>query len=164
MDEKVKSLLRAPNFAHVATVRRDGSAAVTPMWVDLEEDLVLINGVTGRTWTRRLIRDPRVTMTVPALANPYECATLRGYALPPTIEDAGDHMDRLHQKYRNRPIPTPLNSLGAAQRGTNERVLFRVVVESASYRYEPPPGATADEYDAFLAEFISSMSSVPKPE
>jgi hypothetical protein len=33
------------------------------------------------------------------------------------------------------------------------RVLFRVVVESAHYQWQPPPVATT-EYDAFLAQIM----------
>jgi PPOX class probable F420-dependent enzyme len=156
MDEKVRSLLRAPNFAHIATVRRDGSAAVTPVWVDLEGDLVLVNGMTGRAWPRNLTRDPRVTLSVSALANPYECATLRGHALDPTTDDAEDHFHRLFGKYRGRPIPTNIDVPPNVD--LPGRVLFRVVVESVSYQYQPPPEAT-DEYDAFLARMISSTPS-----
>jgi len=157
MDQKIRDLLTAPNFAHVATVRRDGSAAVTPTWVDLRDDLVLLNGTQGRGWPRNLIRDPRVTVSVSALANPYHCATLRGRALAPTTDDAEEHFQHLFRKYRDRALPSggedePSDS---AMPG---RILFRVVVESAHYQWQPPPGA-ADEYDAFLAQIMNSASS-----
>jgi PPOX class probable F420-dependent enzyme len=158
ISERVRNLLLEPNFASVATVRRDGSAAVTPMWVDLDGDAVLLNGEIGRAWTRRLSRDPRVTLTVSALTNPYECATLRGNALAPTADNAEEQYQRLWGKYRNRPMPAPLDIGGALRLGPSARVLFRVVVESASYRYEPPPKANADEYDAFLAQLASKVS------
>ncbi|WNV88976.1 TIGR03618 family F420-dependent PPOX class oxidoreductase [Umezawaea sp. Da 62-37] len=149
MDEKVETLLRAPNFAHIATVRRDGSASATPVWVDLEDDLVLVNGMAGRVWPRNLARDPRITVSVSALANPYECATLRGHALAPTTEDADAHFDRIFEKYRNRTMPPSDDDPQE-----HDRLLFRVVVESTHYQWQPPPGATA-EYDAFLAQIMN---------
>jgi PPOX class probable F420-dependent enzyme len=155
MDEKIRNLLRAPNFAHIATVRRDGSAAVTPVWVDLQGDLALVNGMAGRAWPRNLVRDPRVTLSVSALANPYECATLRGHALDPTTDDAEDHFHQLFKKYRNRTLP---NIDAPPNDDVASRLLFRVVVESAHYQWQPPPDAT-DEYDAFLARIISSTPS-----
>src|SRR5690242_2221521 len=159
MDEKLESLLRAPNFAHVATVRPDGSASVTPVWIDLEGDLVLVNGMAGRAWPRNLIRDPRITLSVSALGNPYECATVGGYALAPTTHDAEDQFRRLFEKYRNRRMPsTPDEPVGTGEPTATDRVLFRVVVESVHYQWQPPPGAT-DEYDAFLAKIMDSEPS-----
>ncbi|PRY36846.1 TIGR03618 family F420-dependent PPOX class oxidoreductase [Umezawaea tangerina] len=156
MDEKIKNLLRAPNFAHIATARRDGSASVTPVWVDLHEDLVLINGMPGRAWPRNLDRDPRITVSVSALDNPYECATLRGRALAPTTDDAEAHFRRLFEKYRARPLPA--EAAAPPDDATPGRLLFRVVVESAHYQWQPPPGATA-EFDEFLARMMSAPSS-----
>lgn len=156
MDQKIRDLLTAPNFAHIATVRRDGTASVTPIWCDLREDLVLVNGMQGRAWPRNLIRDPRVTISVSALGNPYECATLRGHALEPTTDDAEEHFHYLFQKYRGRALPA--DSDEPTDNDMPGRVLFRVVVESAHYQWQPPPGAT-EEYDAFLEQIMNSATS-----
>jgi PPOX class probable F420-dependent enzyme len=156
MDQKIRDLLTAPNFAHIATVRRDGSAAVTPVWVDLRDDLVLVNGMPGRGWPRNLSRDPRVTLSVTALGNPYECATLRGHTLAPTTDDAEEHFRYLFQKYRNRTLPAGDDEPSDDDR--SGRILIRVVVESAHYQWQPPPGAT-DEYDAFLARVMGAATS-----
>ncbi|GIE78011.1 PPOX class F420-dependent enzyme [Actinoplanes philippinensis] len=157
MDQKLRDLLTGPNFAHVATVRRDGSPSVTPTWVDLRDDLVLLNGMQGRGWPRNLIRDPRVTVSVTALGNPYECATLRGHALAPTTDDAEEHFRHLFRKYRDRTLPTGGDN-DPQDNDMPGRILFRVVIESAHYQWQPPPGAT-EEYDAFLAEILHSPAA-----
>jgi PPOX class probable F420-dependent enzyme len=157
MDEKVRALLRGPNFAHVATVRPNGSAAVTPMWVDLEGDLVLLNGMPGRAWPRNLIRDPRVTICVSAVDNPYECATLRGRALEPTTGDAAEQFHQMMSKYRPE-MPTPPGTQREESQAVMDRILFRVVVEKVLYQWQPGPGAD-DEYIAWVTEMMSSMGS-----
>ncbi|WP_410673363.1 pyridoxamine 5'-phosphate oxidase family protein [Amycolatopsis sp. cmx-4-68] len=154
MDEKVSALLRAPNFAHIATTRRDRSASVTPVWVDVEGEHVLVNGTPGRAWARNLSRDPRVTLSVSALGNPYECATLRGHSLTPVAEGAEEHFQRLFRKYRNRTIPA---SDDTPPDDSFSRRIFRIEVESVHYQWQPAPDA-AEEYDAFLAQMMNPAS------
>jgi Pyridoxamine 5'-phosphate oxidase len=57
-------MIEGRNFAYLGAIRSDGSAAVTPVWVDLADDLVVVNGVTGRAWAKHLLADPRVTVCV----------------------------------------------------------------------------------------------------
>jgi PPOX class probable F420-dependent enzyme len=154
VDDKVSALLRAPNFAHIATTRRDGSASVTPVWVDVEGDYVVVNGTPGRAWGRNLSRDPRVTLSVSALDNPYECATIRGHSLSPVADGAEEHFQRLFRKYRNRSIPS---SGDTPPDESFSRRIFRIQVESVHYQWQPAPDA-AEEYDAFLAQIMDSAS------
>ena len=41
-------LLLKPVMAHLATVMRDGSPQVTPLWVDTDGEHVLVNTAEGR--------------------------------------------------------------------------------------------------------------------
>ena len=38
--EEIKLLVRGANFAHLATLMRDGSPHVDPVWVDLEGETI----------------------------------------------------------------------------------------------------------------------------
>ena len=38
LSEEIKALIRGANFAHLATLMRDGTPQVDPVWVDLEGD------------------------------------------------------------------------------------------------------------------------------
>ena len=42
------ALLKAPLIAHLATINRDGSVQVTPLWVDVEDGKPLSNTAVGR--------------------------------------------------------------------------------------------------------------------
>jgi predicted pyridoxine 5'-phosphate oxidase superfamily flavin-nucleotide-binding protein len=44
----VAKLLEGKNFAFLGTIMKDGSPQVTPTWVDIEDDIILINTAEGR--------------------------------------------------------------------------------------------------------------------
>jgi len=103
LSEEQLQLLREPHLAYVATVNRDGSPQVTPVWVDTDGEAILFNTARGRLKCRNLERDPRVSITVVDAANP-ESRTLiaRGRAVL-TEEGALMHIDLLSRKYDHKP-------------------------------------------------------------
>jgi PPOX class probable F420-dependent enzyme len=92
-------LLQAKNFANVATLRSDGSVLAVPVWVDIQDGRPVLNSAEGRAWPRNLQRDPRVTITVQNLENPYEYIMVRGRVAERTHEGADEHIDALAKKY-----------------------------------------------------------------
>ena len=60
IEGRAEELLRGKNFAHVATLRADGSAQVAPTWIDVQDGRPVINTAEGRAWPRNLERDPRI--------------------------------------------------------------------------------------------------------
>ena len=101
IDGRAKELLQAKNFAHVATLKKDGSVRNVVIWVDLDEEgLVLLNSAEGRAWPTALRRDPRVTLTVHNQDDPYEYVEIRGRVIEEdTSQHALDHIDAMAQKY-----------------------------------------------------------------
>lgn len=99
IDDRTLELLRAPNFCQVATLRRDGTAHVTPVWVDEQDGKVLLNTADGRVWPANLKRDARVTLSVQNKDNPYEYVQIRGHEAERTHEGADEHIDRMAKKY-----------------------------------------------------------------
>ena len=63
IEGRVAELLEAKNFAHVATVRQDGQAAHRPVWVDHEDDRVVLNTAEGRDWPANLRRNGNARST-----------------------------------------------------------------------------------------------------
>jgi PPOX class probable F420-dependent enzyme len=94
-----EELLRAKNFGNVATLRRDGSIHGVPVWVDVKDGRPVVNTAEGRVWPNNLARDPRVTMTVQNLENPYEYVEIRGRVAERTHEGADEHIDSMAKKY-----------------------------------------------------------------
>jgi PPOX class probable F420-dependent enzyme len=94
-----EELLNGKNFADVATLRSDGSIHTTPVWVDIQDGKPVLNSAEGRAWPRNLERDPRVTLTVQNMENPYEYVSIRGRVAERTHEGADEHIDALAKKY-----------------------------------------------------------------
>jgi PPOX class probable F420-dependent enzyme len=94
-----EELLKAKNYCHVATLRSDGTVHGAPVWVDVKDGLAVLNTAEGRAWPRNLERDPRVTLTVQNLENPYEYIEIRGRVAERTHEGADEHIDWLAKKY-----------------------------------------------------------------
>lgn len=94
-----RALFATKALAHVATVDEEGAPYVTPVWVDLEGDEVLINTALGRVKARHLANDPRVALSMTDLDNPEVAVTLRGRVSRFTTEGADDAIDRLAKKY-----------------------------------------------------------------
>jgi len=122
VEGRAAELLKAPNFCVVATLRADGSIHAAPVWVDIEDGRPVLNTAEGRAWPRNLERDPRVTLTVQNLENPYEYVTIRGRVAERTHEGADEHIDRMAKKYLGRDT-YPFRQPG------EQRVIIRVEPE-----------------------------------
>ena len=99
IEGRAEELLKGKNFCHVATLRADGSVHGVPVWVDVQDGRPVVNTVATRAWPRNLERDPRVTLTVPNMENPYEYLEVRGREAERTQEGADAHIDSLAKKY-----------------------------------------------------------------
>jgi PPOX class probable F420-dependent enzyme len=99
IDGRAEELLRGKNFAHVGTLRADGSMQVAPTWVDVQDGRPVLNTAEGRAWPRNLERDPRITLEVQNMENPYEYVEIRGRVAERTHEGADEHIDSLAKKY-----------------------------------------------------------------
>jgi PPOX class probable F420-dependent enzyme len=117
-----EELLKAKNFCHVATLRADGSVHTAPVWVDVQDGRPVLNTAEGRAWPRNLQRDPRVTLTVQNMENPYEYVTIRGRVSERTHEGADEHIDALAKKYLDK------DSYPFRQPG-EQRLIIRVAPE-----------------------------------
>jgi PPOX class probable F420-dependent enzyme len=99
IEGRAKELLNAKNFCVVSTIRADGSVHAAPVWVDVQDGCPVLNTADGRAWPRNVERDPRVTLTVQNLENPYEYVSIRGRVAERTSDGADEHIDALAMKY-----------------------------------------------------------------
>jgi PPOX class probable F420-dependent enzyme len=115
-------LFSKPAFAHLVTLMPDGSPQVTPVWVDLDGNTVIINTAKGRLKDRNMRHDPRVALAVSDPANPYRYVQVRGRVSDIT-ENGGDaHIDKMARKYLNQ------DSYPYRQPG-EVRVVYRITPE-----------------------------------
>jgi len=104
LSQRAKNFLKAKNFAFVATVNKDGTPQLTPTWVDTDGKHVLVNTTLTRQKNKNVTRDPRVTVGVFDMANPYDYISIRGEVVKKvTGKAATDHIDMLSMKYRGEP-------------------------------------------------------------
>ncbi|KUN09242.1 oxidoreductase [Streptomyces yokosukanensis] len=100
LNEQVRKRLHDPNFWYVATVTPDGAPHVTPMWVGLEDDLIVLNTSVGRIKEENLRSDARVHLSHADADNPYDRVQISGRAMRFVKgEEAERGMDRLTRKY-----------------------------------------------------------------
>lgn len=103
LSAKAKKLIDASNFACVATIMPDGSPHVSPVWIDRDDDTVIINSPEKTQKVKNLKRDPRVAVCVYDLSNPHSRLVIRGRVIEITKKGAEEHIDRMEMKYNGNP-------------------------------------------------------------
>ncbi|MGA3402440.1 MAG: PPOX class F420-dependent oxidoreductase [Acetobacteraceae bacterium] len=86
-------------FAHLATIMKDGSPQVTPVWFDYTNGHVRVNTAKGRVKARNLHKGARVALSILDPDNPYRYLQIRGQVVRVTEEGASAHIDSLAKKY-----------------------------------------------------------------
>jgi PPOX class probable F420-dependent enzyme len=115
---KVVELARGKNFAALTTLLPDGHPQTQVMWVDADDDHLLINTEVHRQKFKNVERDPRVTITIWDVEDPYRFVEVRGEVVGKSRgPEAREHIDKLSHKYHGRPYGTKIQS---------ERVILRI--------------------------------------
>ena len=95
-----------PNFGVVATLKEDGSPQSSVVWLDWDGENVVFNTTRPRAKGRHLARDPRVSISVIDMKDPYRYVEVEGKAV---LEDEGanEHIHKLSRKYNGEDYPDP---------------------------------------------------------
>ncbi len=119
LSRKARDLLARPVLASLATVSRDGTPQVTPLWIDVDGDDLMVNTARGRVKADNVQRDPHVAVTVLDPDNVYNVVVVRGTVIEVTRDGADEHIDHLANKY-----------LGVTEypnrRAGEERIMIRI--------------------------------------
>jgi PPOX class probable F420-dependent enzyme len=75
LDAATRNLLDARTFAILATLGPRGEPHTSVIWVDRDGDALVFSTLAGRQKARNLARDPRLSVTLLDLANPYHNAS-----------------------------------------------------------------------------------------
>ena len=116
LTDEDRRLFEDRNFGHFVTLLPDGRPHSMPVWVDLEDGLVLVNTIPWRAKARNVRRDPRVAISVHDHAEPERAISVLGTVVDQTDDGAREHIDKLSWKYRGR----------AWDRPQEERVLLKI--------------------------------------
>ena len=101
-DEKVVKLFSEKNLVFIATVMKDGSPQVSPVWANYEDGFILVNTAEGRIKHKNILRDPRVAVSVTSNHNPLDMTTIRGKVIEIISDSEYIHADKLTQQYMGR--------------------------------------------------------------
>jgi PPOX class probable F420-dependent enzyme len=122
LSDKARTILTKKTFAHIATLMPDGTPHVSPVWVDVDGDTVLVNSARGRVKDENIAHDAHVALSATDPENPYSSITLRGRVTEITTEGADKHIDAMAKKYLGKDT-YPGRKPGEV------RVLYRIAVD-----------------------------------
>lgn len=128
IDPRIRELLAGPNYAHVATIGRDGAPRNTAVWIHHEGDLAVIYKETSAVALANLRRDPRMSISMIAFDNPYLGCTIRGRAVAFEGEPEARHwLSARSFEYTGVDMPAQLTPA--------EGVLIKIGVDNQSWHH-----------------------------
>ncbi|HVD24981.1 MAG TPA: PPOX class F420-dependent oxidoreductase [Gaiellaceae bacterium] len=92
--------LKTKNLATIATIRPDGSAQLTPVWIDWDGENVVFNTAEGRFKPRYIRQNRMVSVEVLDREDPYRWISITG---PAEISEDGaeEHINELSHRYND---------------------------------------------------------------
>jgi PPOX class probable F420-dependent enzyme len=126
LTEGQADLFKGKNLATVATIRRDGSPHLTPVWIDWDGQDVLFNTAEGRAKPRHIRRNPVVGVEVIDGHDPYRWVSVTG---PAEIVEEGavEHIQELSRRYTGKDFHLRADQKRLIVRVKPERVTARGV-------------------------------------
>lgn len=119
LSEKVRQLAQGANFASFTTLRADGQPCAQVMWVDCDDEHIIINTEVHRAKFKNVQRDPRVVVLIINKDNCYDYAEVRWTVVEIVRgETPRAHADTLAWRYFNRPY--------APEQIESERVILMI--------------------------------------
>lgn len=122
MDDKVIKLFEERNLVFIATIMKDGSPQLSPVWADFKDEHVLVNTAEGRIKHKNVLRDPRVAISVVNQKNPLDMTTIRGKVIDIIPDYEYEHANKLTKKYMGIKI-YPFKQPG------EKRIIFKILPE-----------------------------------
>ena len=119
LEPAIRDLARSGrNFASFAVPLPNGQILNQPMWVDADDEQLLLNTEIHRAKYQAAQQHPEVTVTIWDSENPYRYAEVRGKVVGEVRGDqARGHVDTLAQRYLGHEYRAPIHS---------ERVVLRI--------------------------------------
>ena len=118
LEEGVRQLAKERNFAVLTTLLPDSQPMSHVMWIECDDEHVVINTETHRQKVKNIRRDPRVTVTIWDAGDPYRYAEVRGEVVETVAgPEARAHIDELSMKYNGHEYRNQIQS---------ERLILRI--------------------------------------
>jgi PPOX class probable F420-dependent enzyme len=105
LSPEAKALIDRPNFAHLATVMKDGAPHSAPVWIGREGELITVVTEDGSLKGKNTSRDPRVSVSIVDFADPYMEAQIQGRVVERRPDPELKVYDAMSRKYVGRDWP-----------------------------------------------------------
>jgi PPOX class probable F420-dependent enzyme len=118
LEPAIRDLAQGKNFAALTVIPASGHPMTHVMWIDADDEHILINTAIGRAKARAMDADPRVTVAIWYADNPYSYAEVRGRVVGTAVgAEAAASIEKLSHKYT-----------GAAYGfgPTDDRIIYRI--------------------------------------
>lgn len=92
-------LLEQPNFAHLATVRPDGSPQSSVMWFAWDGSRIRLTHTSTRQKFANLSREPRVALSIADPHDQYRFLEIRGTVESIEVDPGADFYRSLQRRY-----------------------------------------------------------------
>ena len=102
LDEKSIKLFSEKNLIYIATIMKDGSPQVSPVWANYKDGYIFVNTAAGRVKHKNILRDPRVAVSVASIDNPLDMVCVKGVVSDLIPDDNYQHADMLTWQYMGR--------------------------------------------------------------
>ena len=122
--DNFRDLFQKKAFGQLATLMKDGTPQVTPVWFDFDGTHVRVNSAKGRIKDKNVRRNPQVALTVQDPDNPYRYIAVRGAVVDISESGADAHIDSLAKKYLDQD-KYPFRQPG------EKRLIVRIAPETA---------------------------------
>lgn len=121
LDPAIRDLARGKNFGTLSFILPSGRIASHVMWVDADDDHILINTDLGRIKYDSIKANPMVTVAIWKDDNAYAYAEVRGrFVAEVAGQEARDHIDACAVRYTGSPYAFPIET---------GRVIMKIAVE-----------------------------------
>ncbi|MGI0077363.1 MAG: PPOX class F420-dependent oxidoreductase [Nitrosopumilaceae archaeon] len=122
MNDKAVKLFEGSNLVFIATIMKDGSPQLSPVWANYEDGHILVNTAEGRLKHKNVLRDPRVAVSVVEQNNPLNMTTIQGKVIEIIPDYEYQHANKITKKYMGKDR-YPFRQPG------EKRIIFKILPE-----------------------------------
>lgn len=94
-----EDLLSRPLFAHLGTIRDDGTPQVNPMWTSWDGEVLRFTTTTDRRKYANMVANPAVSISINDPDRPYRYLEVRGSVERVEPDSGGAGFDALARRY-----------------------------------------------------------------
>ena len=119
--DALRDLFQEPALAHVSYISARAQIVTWPMWVDYDEEHLLISSPVGSRKGRSFRERPQVAISIVSAKNPWHWLSASGRVVDFRPDDNLEFIDRMSRKYT-----------GSDYQRRSPREIFTVAIDRVS--------------------------------